>query len=359
MTITHFQVEGSEEESEEEEVGGNIIFEEIKFPEFHDPDEVEIHVPRVEDDESGPRELQIHKLEPHELQEYELEEHEPHDRELQMTELHDEIPVHEMRELQDDTLREDELQEGELLAEELEEDSLQEDELCYEEFSKDQLQVHHKSPVDYAELQDDDIWPEGEDVDWPQSYEIITTTTKGHKRGEPEEYPELQFSEFQISVVDHDEAKSGEIVTPALVEDLLSPRRPQIEVPTKPSKPILQHWESRELLENKLERELHLAREFVHARRELPELTPRTRANSKSKPKPKPAPKLEPEPEPELKPVSLELEMDLDADFDMEGLQMESFIVFEYPIDEEREDINFNFNETFTSKSNKYSIYYH
>lgn len=298
------------------------MFEEIKFEELqphelHDDElhPIELQVHELTEDELDDDDLHVQELQPHEFQDHEKPEHE--------------LPVHELHEPESHELQESKLHD-------------------YDESPGDyELQV--PEVVEYHHILEEEEYDAQEN--WPQNFEIITTTTKGHKdeeKEELEEYPEIQFSEFQVKVIDYDEDKPSEIGKPALVEELLTPRRPKLQQPGGAGrtlqKPVLQHWESRELLENTVEREFRLAREFVRAR-ELPAIV---------------SPRAETGPA-EENPSESGKDLDLEElDLDMEGLQMESFIVFEYPVlEDEREGNHFNFDETFTSKSAKYSIYYH
>ena len=270
----------------------------------------------------------------------------------------------------DDVISDDESHEVELRVHEMKEDEVDEDELLYDELQEDQLQEHElqEDELQEDELQEQELLEE-EGGEWPQSYEVITKTTKAAKEVEEEEEEEeieMQFEEFQVKVVDygalagkgkpaHVETTPTEKGKPAHVEEKSpKPTRPKLQQRgggATSHKPVLQHWESRELLENTVEREFRLAREFVRER-ELPALSSVPKSPTPSDP---PA---EPPTEP---PAESGIDLDADPDLEMEELKMESFIVFEYPegVEERGEESNFNFSETFTSKSNKYSVYYH
>lgn len=303
-----------------------MVYEEIKFEEL-DPHENHEIYENHGSNEYEELELQEHDLQEHELQEYELQEYDADN--LQECEIQHELQ-RELQENEEDSLQ-SELRE------------LAADDLQYydDEFQPETVEyVHIHETGEQEQTTNDDEWIPQE------SYEIITT--KNHKEEElDDEFPELQFSEFQVNVVDYDEDKptTTETGRPAHAEGLLTPRRPALQTRTGGAglqKPVLQHWESRELLENPFERELRLAREFVRAR-ELPALKPAS-----------PAPPAHDDAHAEASDSEMELDLD-----DLEGLQMESFIIVEYPCEEDLKESNFNFDETFTSKSAKYSVYYH
>jgi hypothetical protein len=268
----------------------------------------------------------------------------------------------------------------------------QSDSLVYEEIKFEELDMHeiqddeleendelHLQTLEYQEIQAHDEVQDEEDEEWQaHSYKLTELGKRDERAVEEEEVEggeEYDVQEFEYHVIpptsesqeennkeeveiyeankitnNKQEENKTEKKTPSNKQLL----RPHLQT-TKPmlrAKPVLQHWESRELLENSFEREFRQARENIRSR-SLPAAPP---------------PKLEIL---HFEATSLDMHTDAhsdshsdsDADSDLEldlvELQMESFIVVEYPPEGEEHESNFNFAETYTSKSNKYSVFYH
>lgn len=218
---------------------------------------------------------------------------------------------------------------------------------------------------------------EGEPEIHPHSFRF---TFNEKEVREPVEIPEMQFEEFEYRVVPAEQVEKPEERERKKVEDEEEEERkekekqvekerrltrPQLLAPTTPRKqrrPNLQHWESRELLENPLEREFRLAQHYVRAV-ELPPLKNSNRGDDEAKKSKIEGPAVEVGEEGETEEVTDIEEVEEESEEDFEDIEfdllMESFIVVEYPLVEEPREISFNFDEMYISKSNKYSAYYH